>query len=507
MDNTSVGLEMAVGQADDAIMVTDLSGVIRYVNSAFERLSGYSPAEVVGRHVRILKSDKHDAAFYRHLWETLSRGEVWRGIFLNKRKDGRLYEDETAIAPVRNDAGAVVSYVAVKHDVTADRQRERLFRQDRVTEAIGRLAGGVAHDFNNALMTIMGYAEMLEARLAETAASSEEIAEIKAACDRAASLTRQLLAFGRRQVRDLVVVDLNRVVVGLEKMLRRLLGAQIDLAIVPYPAPTLVRFEFGYFEQIMMTLAVRAREAMPAGGAFTIAIADHAPWPAAAEVPPPSDGGEGWAEVRVTDTGLGIDADAQTRIFEPFSSGRPQPWEAGLGLAVVHEMIRQSGGRIRVHSAPGEGTTFTMALPRVAPDDASLIPTPRQLQSARGTETVLLAEDEEGVRDLVRVGLTRLGYRVIEAPDGATALGRAAMHGGSIDLLITDLVMPGMSGRELADRLVALYPEAKVVYMSGYSDDFLGDQGVYGRGSVFLQKPFTPEAVARTVRQIFDGRT
>jgi CheY-like chemotaxis protein len=349
----------------------------------------------------------------------------------------------------------------------------------------------------------MGHTEMLECRLSETGASYEEIAEIKAACDRAASLTRQLLAFGRRQIREPVVVDVNQLLAGLGKMLRRLLGEHITLEVVACPHPALVRFEMGQIEQIIMTLAVRAREAMPAGGAFTIAVDAPVPGSPNGEAIPPS---EGWTEVRVIDTGSGIPADAQARIFEPFCSGKPQSWEEGLGLAAAHEMIRQSGGRIVVSSVPGEGTTFRISLPCVTPEDVSLVPTIREPQPLRGTETILLAEDEDAVRDLVRVGLSRLGYRVLDAPDGALAMERAAIHGGPIDLLMTDMVMPGMSGRELADRLVALHPQAKVIYMSGYPDETLGDQGVWKRGEVFLQKPFTPEAVARAVRRAFTGR-
>ena len=502
MANMDATLKAAVEQAADAIILTELSGMIQYVNAAFERLSGYARADVLGRHVRLLKSGQHEPAFYRTLWTTLCQGQVWSGIFVNRRKDGRLYEDQTVISPVRSDDGSVVGYLAVKRDITVERQNELERRQAQRLDAIGRLAGGVAHDFNNALMTIMGHAEMLEHRLSQTGGSSEEIAEIKGACDRVASLTRQLLAFGRRQVRDLTVVDANRVILGLEKMLRRLLGEDIRITLVPSPRPALVRFEAGQIEQIIMALAVRAREVMPAGGTFAVTVCGGE------AAPPDEDPASGPHEpaggiaVRVADTGFALDRDALGRIFEPFSSSMRQPWESGLSLATAYALVAQCGGRVSVWSAPGDGTVFTICLPTAASGHAAAATNDRELRSLSGSETVLLAEDEDGVRASIRAGLLQCGYRVIDAPDGATALERAAAHAGRIDLLITDVVMPGMSARELAERLLALHPALKVIYMSGYSDAAIGDQAVSERGAVFLRKPFSAEALARRVREV-----
>jgi len=495
-------LRAALEQAADAIMLTDVSGVIQYVNAAFERMSGYGRGEVLGHHVRLLKSGQHQAVFYRALWSTLCDGRVWSGVFVNRHKDGRLYEDQTVISPVRNDAGAVVAYCAVKRDVTDQRQAERQLRQAQRLDAIGRLAGGVAHDVNNALMTIMGHAEMLEQRLCQAKEASEELAEIKGACDRTAALTRQLLAFGRRQVRDLMVVDANRVVVGIEKMLRRLLGEEIRLALVPSPRPALVRFEAGQLEQIVMALAVRAREVMPGGGTFTVAVGNAISGPPEGDLTLGSHARAGGIQVRVADTGCPVDGDALERIFEPFPVTVRQPWDAGLALATAHALVTQSGGHIAVKSAPGDGTTFTIWLPSATPEAVAATARGQGPRRLSGSETVLLAEDEDGVRELVRAGLTRLGYRVIAAPDGATALERAAAQAGGIDLLITDVVMPGMPARELADRLRALHPTAKVVYMSGYSDAAIGEQGGPPPGAAFLQKPFTPETLARRVREV-----
>jgi PAS domain S-box-containing protein len=483
-------------------MLTDVSGVIQYVNAAFERMSGYGRGDVIGHHVRLLKSGQHEAAFYRTLWTTVCDGRVWSGTFVNRSKDGRLYEDHTVISPVRNDEGSVVAYLAVKRDVTLERQTEKWVRQSQRLDAIGRLAGGVAHDFNNALMTIMGHAEMLEQRLGHAKDTSEGIAEIIGACDRAAALTRQLLAFGRRQVRDHMVVDVNRAVVGLEKMLRRLLGEDIRLTIVPRSGPTLVKFEIAQLEQIIMALAVRAREAMPGGGTFTVTVGDVESLSPNGDLASVPHAMVGEIVVRVAGTGVVVDRDALDRIFEPFPTSTCQPWESGLALATAHALAVQSGGHISVRSAPGDGTVFTISLPSAAPQEPPAAANVRQSRNLSGRETVLLAEDEDGVRELVRAGLTRLGYKVIDAPDGATALERAAAHTGRIDLLITDVAMPGMSARELTERLLTLHPKAKVIYMSGYSDAALEGQGIREWGAAFLRKPFTPEVLARRVREV-----
>ena len=502
MDNDTAIVETAIRQSDHAVVITDASGVIRCVNTAFERLSGYAASEAIGRPVRILKSGRHDSTFYRNLWDSLAAGRVWRGIFVNRRKDGGLYEDETVISPVRNDAGDVVGYLAVKRDVTEERHEETQIRHKHTMDAVGRFAGGVAHDLNNALMTIIGHAEMLEYRLAETRTSFEEIAEIKAACDRATALTRQLLAFGGRQLRETTIVDVNRIVAALPKMLRRLLGDGIALEVAPSSHPALVRFEVGQIERILMTLAVRARASMPDGGTLAIVV-DAAP--SCSPTGEAVGASRGWIEVRVTDSGAAIGDECRARIFEPFASGYRSSWEEGLGLASAHEMIRQCGGRIVAGSGPDSGSTFTISLPCADPENAAPATSGRDAPTLRGTETILVAEDEDAVRDLVRVGLGRLGYLVLDAPDGAAAMERAVFHSGPIDVLLTDMVMPGMSGRELADRLVALQPRMKVIYMSGYPDAALGELGVGKHGDVFLHKPFTPESVARIVRQVLTG--
>jgi CheY-like chemotaxis protein len=369
-------------------------------------------------------------------------------------------------------------------------------------EALSRLAGGMAHDFNNALMTIMGHIEMLEARLGEAEGSNEEIVEIKAACDRAASLTRQLLAFDRRPRGELAVLDASRVVGGLEKMLRRLLGEDVELVVRPTSGPALVRFEVGKIEQILLDLAMRERELMPTGGRFTVTVCEPESQPSHGGMFTVAEDIGNWTEVRVTGTGLGLDAECLAWCREAGGSETVPPGAAGLGLGAVQESIWRNGGRVTARRGPGEEMAVTIYLRRAAPDRAHASSHGLEPDHLSGCETVLLAEDEVAVRDLVRGGLSRLGYLVLDAPDGPTALDRAAFHDGPIDLLITDIAMPGMTGHELAERLLVLHPGAKIICMSGYPEEAVGSRGIRERGAIFLQKPFTSEVLARTLRDV-----
>jgi len=507
MEEMRVTLETAVEQADDVILLTDPCGVIQYVNGAFERVSGHARTDVLGRHVRILKSGKHDAAFYRNLWETLTRGQVWRGTFVNQRKDGRLYEDATVISPVRSDSGRLMGYLAVKHDVTTEQQTERQrWQAQRMLETIRRVVGGVAHDVNNALMTIVGNIEMLECRAVEAGEPHEEIAEMREACDRAAAVMRQLLVFGRRKVGRPVVVDVNQVVAGLAKMLRRLLGDDVVLTVVSSARPARTLFAVEQIEQILIALALRASDIMPGGGTVTITVCDPDGALPGSGMTSSSGPDARWVEIRVADSGVLLDADAQARVVEGSAIDGSPSWATGLSLAGICEMMQRSGGRVAVTSAGGQGTTFAIQLPLAMDEEHHADTDIPGLQGLSGSETVLVAEDEDAVRDLVRLGLSRFGYLVLDAPDGATALARAAAYGGPIDVLVTDVMMPGMDGHELAAHLLALHPTAKVIYMSGYPDETLVGERGSRSGAAFLRKPFTPEVVLRTVRTVLDAR-
>ncbi len=497
-------LSMAVEQAGECIVVTDIRGAIQYVNPAFERITGYARIEAVGQNPKILKSGQHDEAFYRNLWETIGRGEIWKGTFINRRKDGTLYEEDALISPVRDPSGQVVNYVAVKRDVTDMRRMEERLRQSQKMEAVGRLAGGVAHDFNNLLTAISGYCDLLLHRLPEYSTLRRDVDEIRRAGDRAASLTQQLLAFSRRQVLQPKVLDLNVVVTNMTQMLRRLIGEDIELSMSLCRDLGHVKADPGQIEQVIVNLAVNARDALPGGGRITVSTANVDIPPRDAPAHPESRPGP-HVLLSMEDTGHGMDEEIRSHLFEPFFTTKEKGKGTGLGLATVYGIVSQSGGHIRVESAPGRGSVFQVYLPRVespgegissaAEPDRSGIP-------STGTETVLLVEDEEVVRLLAREILRMNGYTVLEARHGREALLLSDAHQGPIHLMLTDVVMPKMSGRELAERLVPRRPEMRVLYMSGYTDDAIVRHGVLEEGIAFLQKPFTARTLALKVREV-----
>ncbi len=394
----------------------------------------------------------------------------------------------------------------VVSDVTERRQLEEQLRQSQKMEAIGRLAGGVAHDFNNILTVIIGYSELLLYRYLDADdPQRKDVEQINQAAEQAATLTRQLLAFSRQQVLQLKILNLNRVVANVENMLQRLIGEDIEL--VTYLEPTLgqVKADPGQMEQVIMNLAVNARDAMPEGGKLTIETGNvyldemYAGQHVGVESGP-------YVMLAVSDSGTGIDEKTQAHIFEPFFTTKEQGQGTGLGLATVHGIINQSGGHIWVYSKPGQGTTFKIYLPRVEAEVESARRSEGATKHTQGSETILLVEDEDSVRELAYRVLLRDGYTVLEAGDGAEALRLFKQHQGAIDLLLTDLVMPGgTSGRQLAEQLVSLCPEMKVLYMSGYTGKAIIHHGVLKPGMAFLQKPFSPDALAGKVRQVLDA--
>lgn len=368
-------------------------------------------------------------------------------------------------------------------------------------EAVGRLAGGIAHDFNNLLTAIIGYSEMALRDAEDRGKLRNDVEEIRKAADRAASLTRQLLAFSRRQVLQPKVLDVNAVVRDVDKMLRRLIGEDVDLVTVLTEDIGRIKADPGQIEQVLMNLAVNAKDAMPKGGKLTIETAnvelDEAYARAHTSVIPGP-----YVLVALSDTGHGMDAETQAKIFEPFFTTKEKGKGTGLGLSMVYGIVKQSGGNIWVYSEPGKGTTFKVYFPRV--EDAVEVPriAAPAVSRLQGSEVVLLAEDEEAVRELARDILERNGYTVLAASEGAEALGIAQAHEGEIHLLLTDVVMPGMRGRDLFERLAPLRPGLNVLYMSGYTDNAVVHQGILVPGTHFLQKPFTPDALLRKVREV-----
>ncbi len=496
-------LAMAVEQAAEAVMITDANATILYANPAFEKITGYTREEVIGQNPRILKSGKQDDAFYKQMWDTLARGRVWAGRLVNRRKDGTLFEEEATISPVRDAAGQIVNYVGVKRDISNETRLEQQLLQAQKMEAVGRLAGGVAHDFNNLLGVIAGYGEIVYRGLAEQDPVKGKVGEILKAADRAASLTRQLLAFSRKQVLQPKILDLNAVVADMEKMLRRLIGEDVDLETRLAPRLGSVQADQGQIEQVLMNLAVNARDAMPDGGQITVETrnadldADYAAMHRPVRPGP-------YVLLSVTDTGSGMDAATQARIFEPFFSTKAVGKGTGLGLSTVYGIVKQSEGFIWVYSEVGLGTTFKVYLPRVdvqAP--LELEESPRPLR--RGSETVLLVEDEASLREMLREVLEASGYSALVARDGTEARQLAEAHSGPIQIMVTDVIMPGMTGPKIAELVAPRRPGMKILYISGYSDESIVRHGLMGPGRAFLSKPFGPELFLRRIRESLDA--
>jgi two-component system, cell cycle sensor histidine kinase and response regulator CckA len=494
----------AIEQLAESVVITDPQGTIVYVNPAFARITGYAREEAVGQNPRILKSGRHDAEFYRQMWETLAAGRVWSGRMINRRKDGTLSEEEAVISPLLDSSNQLVNYVAVNRDITHETRLERQLVQAQRMEAVGRLAGGVAHDFNNLVGVITGYSEIVLKQLPAGEPVREKVEQILKAADRAASLTRQLLAFSRRQVLQPRVLELNAIVLDTEKMLERLIGEDIELVTALGSHLGSIRADRGQVEQIIMNLAVNARDAMPEGGRLTIKTekVDLDPSAAAGLLMAPGR----YVILTVNDTGVGMDGDTQAHMFEPFFTTKEMGRGTGLGLATVYGVVKQSGGYIWVDSEVGVGTTFRVYLPRVngkAPVEVA--PGPPGLPGPlRGGETVLLVEDETMLRDMLRETLEGSGYTVLVARNGAEAPRAAEATAGPIHLMVTDVIMPGLSGPKVVERIAPSRPEMMILYISGYSDESVVRNGMVGPGVAFLSKPFAPEVFLRKVRELLD---
>jgi two-component system, cell cycle sensor histidine kinase and response regulator CckA len=405
---------------------------------------------------------------------------------------------------VRDAEGRPISVIGTIQDITSRKQLEQQLMHAQKMESVGRLAGGIAHDFNNLLTVIHSYAEILLMKLGPDHTLGPDIDEIRTAADRAAGLTRQLLAFSRRQVLRPHVVNMNEIVSGAERMLRRVIGEDIDLAVIPGAELGNVFADRGQIEQVIMNLAVNARDAMAGGGTLTIETHDVAITRDEADAHVDMKPGS-YVMLAMTDTGHGMDAATRDRIFEPFFTTKGEKG-TGLGLSTVYGIVRQSGGHIWVYSEPGQGTTFKVYLPRTGEDARSAAtPLPRARVAGAGGETVLVVEDDEQVRNLVCGVLRRAGYEVLGPSSPADALDVARHHNGRIDLLLTDVIMPRVMGPEIAKHLTALHPTAKVLYMSGYTDDAIVHQGVLDPGIAFLPKPLSPVALLDKVRDVLDG--
>jgi len=470
------------------------------VNEAAVQHYGYSREEFLGMRLEAIRPQE-DVERLRDYRSTLEAGLVETGEWRHRKKDGTII-DVDITRHTLTFAGRPAA-LAIARDITQRKSLEAQLLQAQKMEAVGRLAGGVAHDFNNLLTAILGSADLLLEGLGPDHSEREEAEEIRKAALRAADLTRQLLAFSRQQVLAPQVLDLNEVVANMDKMLRRVIGEDIDLRTAPGRDLRAVRADRGQLEQVVMNLAVNARDAMPAGGKLTIETANMELDEAYAREHPVVKPGS-YVMLAVSDTGVGMSAETRARIFEPFFTTKPKGKGTGLGLATVYGIVKQSGGYIWAYSEPGRGTSFKIYLPRVEDAAVPARSTPATTPSLRGSETILLVEDQEEVRRLVRRVLEARGYTVLVAASGAEALQVAATHAGPIQLLVTDVIMPAMSGREVGLLVAAARPEAKVLYLSGYADESIVHHGVLEPGIAFLQKPFTAEGLARKVREVLD---
>ena len=498
-------LMTAIDQAGEIILITDAEGNIEYANPAFEKITGYSRAEVLGKTPRVLKSGKQDAAFYGSLWGDISSGKTWERRMVNKRKDGTLYTEVSTISPVLDAAGRIVNYVAVKRDITEQLRLENQFLQSQKMEAVGVLAGGVAHDFNNILTAIKAYAGFIRKDLPPESPMRADAEEILTAADRAGTLTRQLLAFSRRQILAPRVVDMNKIVGDMTKMLSRVIGEDIKIGTELEPAPCLTLVDPGQLEQVVLNLAVNARDAMPKGGKLTLQTAIFAEDAALSAAHPDLPRGP-LVCLKVRDTGTGMTSEVKARIFEPFYTTKEQGKGTGLGLSTVFGIVKQSGGEVAVSSEPGKGTTFFIYLP-LAGNTVQYIQPNKDGRAANktGSETVLLVEDDESLRRLGARILKSSGYLVLAAASGTEALTVLEGHGKPVDLLVTDVVMPGMTGRDLALEIARRKQAGRTLYMSGYTDEAIVKHGVLEPGIAFIYKPFTVEALALKLREVLDG--
>jgi PAS domain S-box-containing protein len=488
--------------AMDILFTLDTQGNIISLNKSAEDVMGWPRNEVLLKNIKSFVAPEH-LNVCAQMMQRLLDGEQLQHFEVGMlRKDGRKVLLETSARVIRSN-DEIEGIQGIARDVTERRHLEGMVRQSQKLEAIGRLSGGLAHDFNNLLCVISGHTELLSERLETEHPGVKNVTQIKKAVDSATSLVRQLLAFSRKQVFHPRTLDLNAIVVETEKLLGRLIGEHVEFFSSLHPALGSVRVDPVQIEQVLVNLVLNARDAMPQGGKLIIATnnvdleqdyrSKHSSIPAGKYV-----------VLAVTDNGSGMDEETQHRIFEPFYTTKELGKGTGLGLATVYGIVKQSGGSIWVYSEPGQGTTFKIYFPRV--DQALAAESSRKVQPdlQSGTETVLLVENSEPLRALAREFLKSSGYAVLEAENGKEALRIANAFGAPIHLLLTDVIMPGMGGKQLADQLTSLRPATKVLYMSGYSDDAIVQSGMLGTELIFLEKPFTRDILLRKVRGVLD---
>jgi PAS domain S-box-containing protein len=494
-------LSTAINQTVEAVVITDAQGIIQYVNPAFESITGYQKHEVIGKNPSILKSGRHEAAFYRGLWNTILSGQTWTGRFINKRKNGSLYTEDATVSPMLDSNGVVTNYVAVKRDVTVELNKEEEYRQAQKMETVGQLAGGVAHDFNNILQAILGFSELLLNTLKPDTSEYRNVSEIKKATSRATDITRQLLTFSRKQPVDKKQININTVIQDTDVLLQILLGDRIQRAFDLEQELPLIDADFGQMTQVIMNLAVNARDAMPGGGRLTISTETINLSPSDLATIPESQPGE-FICLSMTDTGCGMNQGVKDHLFEPFFTTKDPGKGTGLGLAGVYGIIKKHNGWITVYSEENHGTTFKVYLPTFSPAEPSTSQPGKQKEKQR--EHILLVEDDLALSNLVIRLLQDAGYQTLVAGNAEEALALFNREQSKIDMLFSDIVLPGETGIELADRIRKTNSALPVLLYSGYRDQRERWSNLNAKGYHFLQKPFTVTSLLAAVYDTLD---
>jgi two-component system NtrC family sensor kinase len=500
-----LSLTQAVEESPVAIILTDLNGVIEYVNPKFLQVSGYANQEMMGENVSFLKTPETNADVYKEMWETIKSDNVWRGEICNRRKDGKLFWVYLTMSPLKNAAGVMTKFMAIMEDTTERRQLEAQLRQSQKLESIGQLAGGVAHDFNNILTAIIGYAYLAYLNMQKDDPLKEHLKHILDYSEKAATITKSLLAFSRQQTTHPAHFNLNDLVSNFQKLLRHLLRENIEIQTKCTDKNLSVLVDQVQIEQVIMNLATNARDAMPQGGSFIISthlfelndefIKTHGYGKAGS-----------YAEMMVADTGIGMDQETREKIFDPFFTTKEQGKGTGLGMAIVYGIIKKHNGFITVDSELGKGASYRILLPIVRAVESSEKKNTEKMAASRGTETILIAEDEAGIRDLITTILTDYGYEVIGAEDGKEAIQRFRENKEKVALVMLDGIMPKKSGKEACLEIKALNPAVKVIFMSGYSENMIDLEETTFKDVHFLQKPVLPSDILKKVREVLDQK-
>lgn len=495
------GLKRAIEQVPDSIVVTDAEGKVVYANPSFEQTTGYSASEAVGQHAVTLNRSEEGDGTIEGLQSTIQQGHVWKGQLTNRKKDGTTYISAGSIAPVHDEDGNITSFVSVQRDVTRELELEKQHREALKMEAVGRLAAGIAHDFNNLLTAINGYAALMMDIMPEDDPDYDVPQTILGAGERAAALVKELLTFARKEAVEPEALNLNGLVVGVTSILHRTIGEHIELRTELCPDLWMIQAAPTQIDRVIVNLSVNARDAMPEGGVLSLRTANRVLSYGDPILGPDGSPGD-YVMLSVTDTGTGMSEEVQAHLFEPFFTTKQLGRGTGLGLATVYGIVKQSQGHIRVCSQQGEGATFEIYLPRASEVSSDATQGESEHEAERGSETILVVEDDELVRDLTRAILQKQGYRLLMAPDAIVARRLAEEHPSPIDLLLTDVILPGMSGPSLANELAGRFPRLRVLFMSGYPDSAIQRYNGDSLHSHLLLKPFHTKDLTSRVRSV-----